>query len=227
MTDEFLTPLQQAFLERFFSTDIGRRFFLTGGTALAAFYLHHRISEDLDLFTLEDDALVGVDVQIKEISSQLGWIIAHARRAEHFWQFLLRPKGNEMETSLHIDLVRDFGPQYGQRKIVNNIIVDAMENIGANKVTAILGRTDSKDFVDLYFILKAGYDFQKLFAMAQQKDMGLIEFYFAGALLQVNKLTRLPRMKKPLSLETLQDFFTSLANDILDKLNPSIVDITN
>jgi hypothetical protein len=102
-----------------------------------------------------------------------------------------------------------------------------MENIGANKVTAILGRTDSKDFVDLYFILKAGYDFKKLFAMAQQKDMGLIEFYFAGALLQVNKLTRLPRMKKPLSLETLQDFFTSLANDILDKLNPSIVDITN
>jgi hypothetical protein len=33
------------------------------------------------------------------------------------------------------------------------VIVDALENIGANKITAIFGRTDAKDFVDLYFIL--------------------------------------------------------------------------
>jgi hypothetical protein len=32
---------------------IERSFFLTGGTALSVFYLHHRISDDLDLFTLE------------------------------------------------------------------------------------------------------------------------------------------------------------------------------
>ena len=31
---------------------IEQHFFLTGGTALAVFYLHHRMSNDLDLFTL-------------------------------------------------------------------------------------------------------------------------------------------------------------------------------
>ena len=30
---------------------VAQHFFLTGGTALSVFYLHHRYSNDLDLFT--------------------------------------------------------------------------------------------------------------------------------------------------------------------------------
>jgi hypothetical protein len=43
--------LQDRFLERFFSGPLGEHFYLTGGTALARFYFHHRESLDLDLFT--------------------------------------------------------------------------------------------------------------------------------------------------------------------------------
>ena len=57
MANEWLTPLQSEFLTRFFATDTGQYFFLTGGTALAVFHLHHRVSVDLDLFTLNDLAL--------------------------------------------------------------------------------------------------------------------------------------------------------------------------
>ncbi len=35
MANDFLTPMQYTFLQRFFNTDFGQRFFLTGGTALA------------------------------------------------------------------------------------------------------------------------------------------------------------------------------------------------
>lgn len=225
MANDFLTLMQHTFLQRFFNTDVGQRFFLTGGTALSAFHLHHRLSDDLDLFTLDDDALIGVDHQIEEIAFQLDWGIVRARRAEYFRQFhfaLRSPRSGEVGTSLQVDMVHDFGPQYGQRQVVGGILVDAIENIGANKITAILGRTDSKDFVDLYFILQAGYDFEELFAMAQQKDLGLLEFYFASALLQVNRLTRLPKMKRSLDLPTLQAFFTSIANEMLDRLNPDV-----
>ena len=52
MTNSLLTPLQQAFLRAFFGDPVGQRFFLTGGTALAAFHLHHRLSDDLELETL-------------------------------------------------------------------------------------------------------------------------------------------------------------------------------
>ena len=36
--EEWLTPLQAGFLARFFATKAGQRFFLTGGTSLAAFH---------------------------------------------------------------------------------------------------------------------------------------------------------------------------------------------
>ena len=44
-----LTPFQEDFLRLFSKTVLAEHFFLTGGTALSAFYLEHRISEDMDL----------------------------------------------------------------------------------------------------------------------------------------------------------------------------------
>ncbi|MBI2352172.1 MAG: nucleotidyl transferase AbiEii/AbiGii toxin family protein [Deltaproteobacteria bacterium] len=49
---DILSPLQWEFLSLFFQG--APPFFLTGGTALSAFYLQHRYSEDLDLFTLTE-----------------------------------------------------------------------------------------------------------------------------------------------------------------------------
>lgn len=49
-----LTRLQRELLEAFFARE--RRFFLTGGAALAGFHLHHRVTHDLDLFTKDAGA---------------------------------------------------------------------------------------------------------------------------------------------------------------------------
>lgn len=43
--------LQDRFLGHFFAGPLAEHFYLTGGTALARFYFHHRESLDLDLFT--------------------------------------------------------------------------------------------------------------------------------------------------------------------------------
>ncbi|MCK4470303.1 MAG: nucleotidyl transferase AbiEii/AbiGii toxin family protein, partial [Anaerolineae bacterium] len=114
MISDFLTPLQHAFLQRFFNLDVGQRFFLTGGTALAAFHLHHRISDDLDLFTLDVEALADVDREIESLAAELNCTIGRARRAEHFRQFLLLPQEEQMGPPLQVDLVHDVGPQYGE-----------------------------------------------------------------------------------------------------------------
>jgi len=45
--------------------DIGNHFFLTGGTCLSVFYLHHRVSEDLDLFTRRPIPLSEIGAWIK------------------------------------------------------------------------------------------------------------------------------------------------------------------
>jgi predicted nucleotidyltransferase component of viral defense system len=51
---EIITQFQREFLESFFEQT--QAFFLTGGTALSAFYLHHRYSQDIDLFTVQKKA---------------------------------------------------------------------------------------------------------------------------------------------------------------------------
>jgi predicted nucleotidyltransferase component of viral defense system len=215
---EILTPLQIAFLKQFFTKENSPAFFLTGGTSLAGFYFGHRLSEDLDLFTVTDGVLNDVDTIVPLLAQLLNCQIIQSRRAEHFRQFILQAP-QEAE-ALKIDFVRDFGPQYGEHVLVETINIDALENIGANKVTAILGRTEIKDFVDLHYILRNGFEFEHLFNLAKERDTGLNEFYLAQAMLQVNRLTLLPRMLTPLNIADLQAEFTTLANMLLDKINP-------
>lgn len=85
---------------------------------------------------------------------------------------------------------------------------------------AILGRTEPKDFVDLYFILHAGYDFDDLLAKAQEKDLSLQPFFMAGTLLQVRNLRHLPATTPPLTLPELQGFIIPLADRLLDRSRP-------
>jgi hypothetical protein len=123
--------------------------------------------------------------------------------------------------ALKIDLVQDIGPQYGEHLHLNNIIIDSLENIAANKIAAILGRTEPKDFVDLAFILQAGYDFDVLLAKAKQKDLGMQDFFLAGSLLQVRNLHYLPQTYPPITPETLEQIIIPLANQLIDRSDPS------
>lgn len=212
-----LTPLQHAFLVQFFANPVGQWFWLTGGTALAAFYLGHRLSEDLDLFTVEPDALEHTRREIRGIAEALhGSLIGGISTPTYQQFFLTRPDA----PPLKLDLVRDVGPQFGERRVVEGIIVDSLSNIAANKVTAILGRTEAKDFVDLYFLLHAGYELRTLISLARQKDPGLTEFYLGHTMRQVTRLKMLPRLVKPVTLEELQGFYLGLADNLLRMAGP-------
>jgi predicted nucleotidyltransferase component of viral defense system len=48
---EILNKTQKAVLDIFSKSDLSKKFYFTGGTALAFFYLKHRRSDDLDFFT--------------------------------------------------------------------------------------------------------------------------------------------------------------------------------
>src|SRR3989344_7218810 len=65
-----LKNFQIQILELFFRSDVGRPFFLTGGTALSAFYFAHRESKDLDLFTLEPFDTLRLTQLLHQISQQ-------------------------------------------------------------------------------------------------------------------------------------------------------------
>ena len=56
MGKDLLTSKQFDFLELAAQKkEIIKRFYLTGGSALAAFYLNHRVSKDLDFFSEKEE----------------------------------------------------------------------------------------------------------------------------------------------------------------------------
>ena len=62
---------------------------MTGGTALAGFYLHHRYSDDLDFFTRSEGAVAQVDSRVARAAAAAGLIVERVERHPGFSQFFL------------------------------------------------------------------------------------------------------------------------------------------
>ena len=64
------TPLKRDFLRAWFNRD--QRIFMTGGSALGIFYLDHRRSYDLDLFTDQELESKEVKNLVSQVASEIG-----------------------------------------------------------------------------------------------------------------------------------------------------------
>lgn len=74
---------------------------------------------------------------------------------------------------LVIDLVKDVSPQLHNDKLeLDNIVVDPPDEILANKLTALVGRAEERDLVDVMFLERAGYSVEAGLPGALSKDGG-------------------------------------------------------
>lgn len=211
--------VQDQFLDLFFRGRFGDDFYLTGGTALARFYFHHRESIDLDLFTQNQQLdFSSMNLEIERLSRELGFFTVKQVVTNTFLQFIFEDsQGN----TLKVDLVKDIPVHFGDFKTEGKIRLDSLENIGSNKVLAVFGRTDHKDFVDLYYILhETGFTFDHLVNLAKQKDLGLTEFYLANSIAQIETSTQMPILLKPLDLNKYRAFYKKLSTNLLLKIKP-------
>ena len=144
-------------------------FYLLGGTALAKFYLHHRLSEDLDFFTRKFDYH-----RIQEIKALLS--AAVKKPIEVVQERLMPGKMVKLciyyiplseKHGLKIDFVEDVVKPLKEFHRVNGINVMSLEDIYLRKIHAVTGtqpqidltgrkahsgRQVAKDFYDLYFL---------------------------------------------------------------------------
>lgn len=209
-------PIQEIIFKEFArNKSLSGKFYFTGGTALSAVYLHHRVSEDLDFFSEKEFDNQPIIEFIKKVSDVLS----------------LKPKIVLKEVVRIFELYRqdkfvikvDFGYYPHSRltkgKKVQGVDVDSLVDISANKITTILQRTEVKDFVDLYFLLKK-YTVWDLLHWSQQKFRMEIDLVWLGsAFLKAEKFENMPKMLVPLELADLQDFYKDLAK----KLGMSVV----
>lgn len=206
---DVLSALQWEFLSFFFQG--APPFFLTGGTALSAFYFQHRYSEDLDLFTLDSDAFDRVPLYVADAATKLAASLASLQTAPQFRRYQLSRKGE----SVIVDFVREVVPQISEEKNrFDGIMVDTLDDIAANKVCTVVSRAEIKDYIDLYFLARAGYPLENYIEAAQRKDAGVSQA-MVGYLLSEFRLSKVPDfMIVPVSLEELREYFQSLARKL-------------
>lgn len=220
MENSVLTPLQQRILDLLFKNRLAEQgYFLTGGTALAGFYFHHRLSDDLDLFTRKQAPLEEDFKAQRNLLVSAGFSVSVRG---------LSPEGMILFVDgTKVEFHRDVPAQLAPAKSFGSVVVDSLEDISVNKVCAIAGRPlpESKDFCDLYFILnESKFNLDHLIERAKEKEAlfdgedGVL--IFAATLLEINKMDRLPKMLRPLSLEELRRFFVPKAEEMIRRLRP-------
>jgi hypothetical protein len=211
-----LTPIQKSFLEIFAQIPDQERFFLTGGTALAEYYLGHRLSFDLDFFTGETGLVVPVSYQIEAFCSSKGFQLTTVRRFASYVEFLLQ----EGVESLKIDLALDSPFRFEAPVLCETgVWVNDFKDICIDKILAFYGRAEPRDAVDLHFLTQ-NESVQPLFDLAAQKDPGFDRYWMAVALNRVinfpDEVERWPvKMLVPFDPVQLKTNFQHLAIELM------------
>ncbi len=179
MPADRLSPLQRDLLEAFFLHE--SRFHLTGGAALAGYYLGHRETADLDLFTS-----IGVieegEAALRAAARDVGASVEHVQTAPEFRRRLVR----RARESVIVDLVVDTTPQGPQpKRHFGDVRVDPPQEILANKLCTLLSRAELRDLVDVLALERAGFRAEDALPLANCKDGGLTPAQLAWVLSQV------------------------------------------
>ena len=173
-----LLPSQKAFLDMFSKLPDQDQFYFTGGAALSEFHLGHRLSYDLDFFTDQKGLLLPFSRQIEAECKKQGIPLTVVRRFETFVQLIFEYEGDSLKIDLAFDSPFHLQPalpsEYG-------VQVNDYEDLKADKVLAFFGRTEPRDAVDLFFLLKQE-TLDDLLTLAAQKDLGFDLYWFAIAL---------------------------------------------
>ena len=144
---------------------ITESFVFSGGTALAAYYLHHRLSEDLDFVALEPDQPVQFNA-IKGILSARYTIHSSNKLYERCMYFLSLNR-----STLKLEFVPLYFPRLNPVASREHILVESLEDLTANKIMALADRFEVKDFVDIYCIhQKTGWALTDMIDMARKRN---------------------------------------------------------
>lgn len=141
--------------------------YLTGGTALGRFYLNHRYSDDIDMFTNADDSFKGTVTKIRNILDSL---FNTSQDKIILYDDYIRIWIEDNNCELKIEFVNDVAARWGKTLQVNNIPVDNPGNILANKLTALISRDEPKDVFDIINIsLNYSFNWGKVFEQSIRK----------------------------------------------------------
>lgn len=190
-----------------------RKFYFTGGTPLSVFYLFHRLSEDVDLFSEQEIHLPSIERFIGKTKKKLNLIKVDYIKylgLHSFYLFFSR------QNYLKIDFNYYPFPRIEKGIKYKNITVDSLYDIAVNKVHTISMKARARDFIDIYFIIQEkNWDFEKLIMDAKAKfDWHIDPIQLGKQLIKATEVKDYPRMLKKINHEEWQNFFLQKAKNL-------------
>jgi len=164
-----LTSNSLALYKEIASFDYLDNFTFVGGSAIA-FYLHHRLSEDLDFFTWMDKLPYETSNFINKLNKNHKVVIANS---------------SDMFMDIFVDNVKltlfanNWNALKSEReKIDGNIYIAKLELLSAMKINALSLRAKYRDYYDLFVINKDRYDINDLLRYALKYIPGMTKKVF-------------------------------------------------
>lgn len=189
---------------------------LTGGTALAEFYLQHRLSEDLDFFSENEVEPQAIAVFWKQHQKSLGIKKVVFEQSFNRNLFFLHLEKEIIKTEFTYFPF----PRIEKKTKIKKLFVDSLLDIAVNKVFTIYQKPRSRDFIDLYLIIKkTGWQIDDLIKKAKIKfEWHIDPLQFGAQLIKVTEVKDYPKMIEKIDPKIWQDFFLSEANFFKDKI---------
>ncbi len=142
---------------------------LFGAGALIGFYLHHRTTRDLDLAFRPRTTLDEIPREVEARLVSAGLVVERVQTGGSFVRMIVR----RAEATIELDLVADpTTPIEPASEIRPGIFVDTARELLAQKLCALLSRTELRDLEDIGALLDAGGDLSRGLNDAAMKDGG-------------------------------------------------------
>ncbi|MBI2623123.1 MAG: nucleotidyl transferase AbiEii/AbiGii toxin family protein [Candidatus Liptonbacteria bacterium] len=193
---------------------LAERFYLTGGTALAEYYLQHRLSEDLDFFSEEEFEPQAISAFFKKIQKKAGIQSVAYEQSFNRNLFFLDIGNDRLKTEF------TYFPfeRIERGKKMGGLDIDSLRDIAVNKLFTIVQKPRSRDFIDLYCILQKeqGWNIDELAAKARIKFEAFDMLQLSAQFLRAETLKDRPTMVRKIPDAEWESFFKKEAKRIVE-----------
>jgi len=176
---KFLTDNTAKLFEQLSDYELLRDFTFVGGSAVA-YYLNHRLSDDLDFFSWKETLPDETESFIKKISKKRKIIIANRTRT--YLDIFI----DDIKVTL---FANDWDALKENRiKILNNIYVADLPLLCAMKINALSIRAKFRDYYDLYVFNKEKFNIDDMYKFAVKFVPGITKRIFAMQLTYIDDI---------------------------------------
>lgn len=173
-----LMPETEKLLRKLAKSELLKQYTFVGGSALSV-YLKHRFSEDIDLFSWEQN------IDVEQIQQQIQEIDTKTIRTVN-----LSPR----QADFIIDGVKvtffanHWNELQNRSQIVDNLHIAKLETIAVMKVNTLFLRAKFRDYYDLYILNLEYFTLPEIYEMANMKIKNLTITLFQRAIIFINDI---------------------------------------